>query len=105
MGGAEGWVLGAAATGDYHRGIRFGIFTPTEAAVVAAVYAIVISTVIYRELTLKQFVQVLIAAGRSTAMVMFLVGCAMVAAWLITVAHCRSNWPTFWGRLSTIPSC
>jgi tripartite ATP-independent transporter DctM subunit len=68
-------------------GIRFGVFTPTEAAVVAAVYAIVISTVIYRELTLKQFIGVLISAGRSTAMVMFLVGCAMVAAWLITIAQ------------------
>lgn len=68
-------------------GIRFGIFTPTEAAVVAAVYSILISTVIYRELTLKSFVGVLISAGRSTAMVMFLVGCAMVAAWLITVAQ------------------
>ncbi|MFN3276809.1 MAG: TRAP transporter large permease subunit [Paracoccus hibiscisoli] len=68
-------------------GIRSGAFTPTEAAVVAAVYAIVISTVIYRELTFRGFVDVLIQAGRSTAMVMFLVGCAMVAAWLITVAQ------------------
>jgi tripartite ATP-independent transporter DctM subunit len=68
-------------------GIRFGVFTPTEAAVVAAVYAIAISTLIYRELTWAMFVRVLINAGRSTAMVMFLVGCAMVAAWLITVAQ------------------
>jgi TRAP-type transport system large permease protein len=68
-------------------GIRFGIFTPTEAAVVAAVYAIAISSVVYRELTLKGFYEILIGAGRSTAMVMFLVGAAMVAAWLITVAQ------------------
>ncbi|MFN3614131.1 MAG: TRAP transporter large permease subunit [Rubrimonas sp.] len=68
-------------------GIRFGVFTPTEAAVVAAVYAIAVSTLIYRELTWAMFIRVLINAGRSTAMVMFLVGCAMVAAWLITVAQ------------------
>lgn len=68
-------------------GIRFGIFTPTEAAVVAAVYAIIISVVIYRELTWALFFRILVNAGRSTAMVMFLVGCAMVAAWLITVAQ------------------
>lgn len=68
-------------------GIRFGIFTPTEAAVVAAVYAIIVSTLIYRELDWKRFYQVLVSAGRSTAMVMFLVGCAMVAAWLITIAQ------------------
>ncbi len=68
-------------------GIRFGIFTPTEAAVVAAVYAIIISTFVYREMNLTRFYHILIGAGRSTAMVMFLVGAAMVAAWLITVAQ------------------
>lgn len=68
-------------------GIRSGAFTPTEAAVVAAVYAIVISAVVYRSLTWRILFDVLIAAGRSTAMVMFLVGAAMVAAWLITVAQ------------------
>ncbi|SHF54727.1 TRAP transporter large permease subunit [Vibrio gazogenes] len=68
-------------------GIRFGIFTPTEAAVVAAVYAIFVAAVIYREINLRSFYQILLNAGRSTAMVMFLVGCAMVAAWLITVAQ------------------
>ncbi|MFD0980086.1 MULTISPECIES: TRAP transporter large permease subunit [Tropicimonas] len=68
-------------------GIRFGIFTPTEAAVVAAVYAIAVSTLVYRELTLAKFYQVLVSAARSTSMVMFLVGSAMVAAWLITVAQ------------------
>lgn len=68
-------------------GIRTGAFTATEAAVVAAVYAILVSTLVYRELTFRDFLQVLISAGRSTAMVMFLVGAAMVAAWLITVAQ------------------
>ncbi|MDW6091899.1 TRAP transporter large permease subunit [Vibrio rhizosphaerae] len=68
-------------------GIRFGVFTPTEAAVVAAVYAIFVASVIYREINLRGFYHILLNAGRSTAMVMFLVGCAMVAAWLITVAQ------------------
>lgn len=68
-------------------GIRSGAFTPTEAAVVAAVYAIFVSAVVYRELTWGGLYKVLIGAGRSTAMVMFLVGAAMVAAWLITVAQ------------------
>jgi len=68
-------------------GIRFGVFTPTEAAVVAAVYAIFVSTLVYREMTWRLFYETLINAGRSTSMVMFLVGCAMVAAWLITIAQ------------------
>ncbi|NHF72402.1 TRAP transporter large permease [Paracoccus xiamenensis] len=68
-------------------GIRSGIVTPTEAAVVAAVYAILVSMLIYREMTWKTLFRTLISAGRSTAMVMFLVGSAMVAAWLITIAQ------------------
>ncbi|NEX46509.1 TRAP transporter large permease subunit [Pseudotabrizicola algicola] len=68
-------------------GIRSGVFTPTEAAVVAAVYAIVVSALVYRTLTFPLLFEVLLAAGRATAMVMFLVGAAMVAAWLITVAQ------------------
>ncbi|GHC33171.1 transporter [Kushneria pakistanensis] len=68
-------------------GIRFGVFTPTEAAVVAAVYAIFVSTVIYREMSLAKLAQVLKSAGRSTALVMFLVGAAMVASWVITIAQ------------------
>jgi TRAP-type transport system large permease protein len=84
-------------------GIRFGVFTPTEAAVVAAVYAIVISVVIYRELTWALFVKVLINAGRATAMVMFLVGCAMVAAWLITVAQLPQQLAQMLGPLVESP--
>jgi TRAP-type transport system large permease protein len=84
-------------------GIRFGVFTPTEAAVVAAVYAIVISVVIYRELTWALFVTVLINAGRATAMVMFLVGCAMVAAWLITVAQLPQQLAQMLGPLIESP--
>lgn len=68
-------------------GIRSGAFTPTEAAVVAAVYAIVISLLVYRSLTWRMMFEVLLSAARSTAMVMFLVGAAMVASWLITVAQ------------------
>jgi tripartite ATP-independent transporter DctM subunit len=67
-------------------GLRFGVFTPTEAAVVAAVYALLVSTVIYRELSPKQVFHVFMVAAKTTAVVMFLVAAAMVTAWLITVA-------------------
>jgi TRAP-type transport system large permease protein len=68
-------------------GLRAGVFTPTEAAVVAAVYALIISTVVYRELKLSQLYGVFVAAAKTTAVVMFLVAAAMVSAWLITVAN------------------
>ena len=68
-------------------GLRFGIFTPTEAAVVAAVYAFFVAAVIYRELKFSQLVAVFTAAAKTTAIIMFLVAAAMVSAWLITVAQ------------------
>ncbi|KAF1019770.1 MAG: Sialic acid TRAP transporter large permease protein SiaM [Paracidovorax wautersii] len=67
-------------------GMRMGVFTPTEAAVVAAVYALFVSTVIYRELKLRQLYGIFVNAARTSAVIMLLVAAAMVAAWLITVA-------------------
>jgi tripartite ATP-independent transporter DctM subunit len=67
-------------------GLKFGIFTPTEAAVVAAVYALFVAIFIYKELKFKQVFEVLVAATRSTGVVMFLVAAALAAAWLITIA-------------------
>jgi TRAP-type transport system large permease protein len=68
-------------------GMKFGVFTPTEAAVVAAVYSFVVGMFIYRELKLKQLYGLILTAGKTTAVVMFLVAAAMVSAWLITVAN------------------
>jgi TRAP-type transport system large permease protein len=68
-------------------GLKFGVFTPTEAAVVAAVYALFVSMVIYRELEWSQLYGLFVAAAQTTAVIMFLVASAMVAAWMITVAN------------------
>ena len=68
-------------------GLKFGIFTPTEAAVVAAVYALVVSVFVYQELNFKKLVPLFVSASITCAVVMFLVAAAMVSAWLITVAN------------------
>ena len=68
-------------------GLKFGVFTPTEAAVVAAVYALFVATVIYKELKINQLYGLFLAAAKTTAVIMFLVAAAMVSAWLITVAQ------------------
>ncbi len=68
-------------------GMKFGVFTPTEAAVVAAVYSFLVGMFIYRELKWSQIYGLFLAAGKTTAVVMFLVAAAMVSAWLITVAN------------------
>lgn len=67
-------------------GMRMGIFTPTEAAVVAAVYAAFVGAFIYRELKLEHFRHVMLMSLKTSASVMFLVAAAMVSAWLITIA-------------------
>ena len=72
-------------------GLRFGGFTPTEAAVVAAVYALFVTTVIYRELKLNQLYAIFVTAAKITSVIMFLVAAAMVSAWLITVADLPSK--------------
>ena len=68
-------------------GLKFGVFTPTEAAVVAAVYALLIAMFVYRELPWKALYGVFAAAAQTTAIVMFLIAAALVSAWLITIAE------------------
>ncbi|PLC03305.1 L-dehydroascorbate transporter large permease subunit [Variovorax sp. RO1] len=72
-------------------GLRMGVFTPTEAAVVAAVYALFVSTVVYREITWKDLYAIFVNAAKTSAIVMFLIAAAMVSAWLITVADLPSK--------------
>jgi tripartite ATP-independent transporter DctM subunit len=68
-------------------GLKFGVFTPTEAAVVAAMYALLISLFVYKELNFKTVLPLFVSSAKTSAIVMFLVAAAMVSAWLITVAN------------------
>ena len=72
-------------------GLRMGVFTPTEAAVVAAVYALFVAAVVYRELSWKDLYGIFVSAAKTSAIVMFLIAAAMVSAWLITVADLPSK--------------
>lgn len=67
-------------------GLKTGVFTPTEAAVVAAVYALLVSTLVYRELTLRQLYGCFVDAATTTATIMFLVAATLLSAWLMTSA-------------------
>lgn len=68
-------------------GLRFGIFTPTEAAVVVAVYSLIVATLVYGDLKLSQLYGVLVSSAVTTSIVMFLVAAALVSSWLITVSE------------------
>ena len=80
-----GWALGMPVI--ILGGIKAGIMTPTEAAVVAAAYALFVGMFIYRELKPADLSHVLLRAAKSTAIIMFLVCAALVSAWLITAAN------------------
>ena len=67
-------------------GLKSGIFTPTEAAVVAAFYALVVSLFVHREMKIGQVHGVLVRAAKTTAIVMFLCAGAQVASYMITLA-------------------
>jgi tripartite ATP-independent transporter DctM subunit len=68
-------------------GMKMGIFTPTEAAVVAVVYSLFVGLFIYREIQFKDLYGIILAAAKTSSVVMFLVAAALVSAWLITVAN------------------
>jgi TRAP-type transport system large permease protein len=67
-------------------GMKTGVFTPTEAAVVAAFYALVVAMFIHREMKFAELHGVLVRAARTTAVVMFLCAGAQVASYMITLA-------------------
>lgn len=67
-------------------GMKTGVFTPTEAAVVAAFYALVVALFVHREMTLPEVHGVLVRAAKTTAIVMFLCAGAQVASYMITLA-------------------
>ncbi len=67
-------------------GMKTGIFTPTEAAVVAAFYALVVALLIHREMKLAELGPVQVRAAKTTSIVMFLCAGAQVASYMITLA-------------------
>ena len=67
-------------------GMKSGVFTPTEAAVVAAFYALAVALFVHREMRVPEIYGVLVRAAKTTAIVMFLCAGAQVASYMITLA-------------------
>ena len=65
-------------------GIYGGVFTPTEAAAVSAVYALVIAVFVYRDLRIKDLPEVFLESAKTTVMLMFIVGNALLFAHVLT---------------------
>ncbi|AHG65995.1 TRAP transporter large permease subunit [Advenella mimigardefordensis] len=85
-------------------GLRFGIFTPTEAAAVAAVYALFVGMVIYREIKPGHLMKLLVNAATTTSVVMFLVAAALVTSYMITLADLPKELISLLGPLVDSPT-
>ena len=84
-------------------GMKSGLFTPTEAAVVAAFYALFIALFVHREMKLPEVHGVLVRAAKTTAIVMFLCAGAQVASYMITLADLPSTLTGWLGPLVDSP--
>src|SRR5262249_34835449 len=78
------WALGAIAI--IFGGIYSGVFSPTEAAGVACVYAIIVSYFIYREVTLVELFETAARSMYLTALIFAIVAVAGLSAWLLTIS-------------------
>jgi TRAP-type transport system large permease protein len=84
-------------------GMKSGVFTPTEAAVVAAFYALVVALFVHREMKVAEVYGVLVRAAKTTAIVMFLCAGAQVASYMITLADLPSVLTGWLGPLVDSP--
>ena len=84
-------------------GMKSGLFTPTEAAVVAAFYALTIALFVHREMKFGEVHGVLVRAAKTTAIVMFLCAGVQVASYVITLADLPSTLTGWLGPLIDSP--
>lgn len=68
-------------------GMAFGWFTPTEAAIAACAWALLLGTIMYRSLSLKHFYKVTMDTIETTAAVLIIVGAASLFGWVLTVTQ------------------
>ncbi|WP_373893748.1 TRAP transporter large permease [Virgibacillus sp. CBA3643] len=84
-------------------GIYSGFFTPTEAAVVAVVYAFMVGLLIYKKIGLKDLKEVLMNTAVNTAIVGILIGAASLFAWVLTIENIPNQLSSLFIALDTSP--
>lgn len=85
-------------------GILGGIFTPTEAAVVAAVYGAIVGFAVYRELRIRDLPKILAKAAISTSTVMLLIATANIFGWILTAERVPQNVAAYLVSLTSSPA-
>jgi C4-dicarboxylate transporter DctM subunit len=76
-------------------GLRGGVMTPTEAAAVAALYALLVSAIIHRDVGIREFYDSLLSAGRMTTSIGMLIAGAMVFNYVVTVENIPASLSAF----------
>lgn len=76
-------VPGIMLIGIIFGGVRSGVFTATESSCIAVIYALLVTTLVYREMNLGDFVEATLGAVRTTAMVLLVIGTAASFGWLM----------------------
>ncbi|WP_371171682.1 TRAP transporter large permease [Aliiroseovarius sp. 2305UL8-7] len=72
-------------------GVRSGVFTASESSNIAVVYALIVTFFVYKTLSFSDFVEATIAAVRTTAMVLLVIGCAAAFGWLLAYTRVPSS--------------
>lgn len=85
-------------------GIRFGVFTPTEGGAFAAIYAIVVCVLYYRELSFRELLRVSARAATTTSVVMLIVATATAVGWFITIAQIPNQMTALFSPLIDSPA-
>lgn len=84
-------------------GILSGIFTATEAAGVAVLYALVVGILIYRQIEWKQLARIMISSGVTTSIILFIIGTANILAWVLASQQVPQRLSAFFLSLGTNP--
>ena len=84
-------------------GVRSGVFTASESSCIAAVYALLVTTLAYRTMRWNEFVGATKAAVRTTAMVLLVIGCAASFGWLLAFLRIPAELVAFLKDVSDNP--
>jgi tripartite ATP-independent transporter DctM subunit len=84
-------------------GVRSGIFTATESSCIAVIYALLVTLLIYRQLSWADFVHATMGAVRTTAMVLLIIGCAAAFSWLMAFLRVPATLVAWMQTLSDNP--
>ncbi len=98
-----GAIPGIMLIGIIFGGVRSGVFTASESSCIAAVYAILVTVLVYRTLDWQGFVGAAMAAVRTTAMVLMVIGCAASFGWLLAYLHVPADLVNFMRQISDNP--